>query len=171
MVTNPNPPPTAGLPALLMERVVGVNDIAVQVGKTTPSVSSASKSGFRFVGRFAQSPNPLINSEMHYICQGFTNDGKYLVLFFYPPVATIYLANTAAEAPQTEIDQVNHDPVSYLAAKADELNRLPTDAWPPDLAVLDALVSSVTIRNMPSTGIEGKVWQWVVRCSLHRLLL
>jgi hypothetical protein len=160
-VTNPTPPPTAGLPALPMERVAGVNDIAVQVDTATLSTSSASKNGFRFVGRFEQSPNPVTNSTLQYIYQGFTNDGKYLVLFFYPPAATTHLPNTAAEVPQTEINQVNRDPASYLATKAAELNRLPTDAWQPDLAVLDALVRSLTIANMPPTGIEGLVWQLV----------
>ncbi|HMN27315.1 MAG TPA: META domain-containing protein, partial [Caldilineaceae bacterium] len=97
------------------------------------------------------------------IYQGFTNDGQYLVLFFYPPVTTTALPNTVADVPQSEFDQVNSDPTSYLAAKAAELNALPSDAWEPDLAVLDALVSSLTISNMPQNGIEGKVWQWVGR--------
>ncbi len=159
MVTNPNPAPISGLPVLPYEQAVGVNDIAVQVARPVPTDVSAGKDGYRFVGRFEQSPNPVVNNGMRYIHQGFTNDGKYLVLFFYPPVTTAQLPDSAAEVPQTEMDQVNTDPSTYLTAKAAELNALPASAWEPDLATLDALVSSLTISNMTPNGLEGQVWQ------------
>ncbi|MCA9875196.1 MAG: META domain-containing protein [Anaerolineales bacterium] len=160
-VALPYPPQTSGLPALPFEMVVGTNDIAAQVGRTTPTDISASQSGFRFYGRFAQSPNPVTNQDMQYVYQGFTNDGKYLVLFFYPPVTTSYLPATAADVPQSETDAMMADMTGYLNAKAEELNALPTSDWDPDLSTLDALVASLSIVNMPPTGLQGQVWRWV----------
>jgi heat shock protein HslJ len=158
MTVNPYPAPTSGMPALPYEQVVGTNDLAVQVGTIAPTGVSASKNGYRFVGRFAQSPNPVTNSDLRYIYQGFSNDGKYLVLFFYP-VSTSQLPNTASEVPQAEMDQVAANPTAYLAAKTTELNALPSAAWEPDLGTLDALIRSLTIVNMPPNGIEGLLWQ------------
>ena len=155
------PPETSGMPALPYEQVVGTNDIAAQVDRPAPTDISASKSGFRFWGRFAQSPNPVSNQDMQYVYQGFTNDGKYLVAFFYPPVTTSELPASGADVPQAETDAMMADMTGYLNTQATDLNALPTDAWQPDLTTLDALVSSLTIVNMPSAGIEGQVWRWV----------
>jgi heat shock protein HslJ len=160
-VALPYPPETSGMPALPYEVVVGVNDIAVQVDRPIANDISASKSGYRFVGRFAQSPNPVSNQDMRYVYQGFTNDGKYLVSFFYPSVATDQLPASGSDVPQAEVDAMMADITGYLNTKAGELNALPTSAWEPDLATLDALVASLTIVNMPSAGIEGQVWRWV----------
>ena len=162
-IALPYPPEIGGMPALPYEVVVGVNDIAAQVSRTNPTDISASKSGYRFWGRFAQSPNPVSNQHMQYVYQGFTNDGKYLVAFFYPPVTTSELPNSAAEVPQTELDAMMADMTGYFQATAEKLNALPTSAWEPDLATLDALVASLTIVNMPAAGIEGQVWQWVAQ--------
>jgi len=167
-VALPYPPETGGMPALPFEVVVGVNDIAAQVGNTTPTDISASESGFRFWGRFAQSLNPVSNQDMQYVYQGFTNDGKYLVAFFYPPVTTSELPASGADVPQAETDAMMADMTGYLNTQATKLNALPTDAWQPDLATLDALVASLGIVNMPSAGIEGHVWQWVAESDGHQ---
>lgn len=159
IMTDPNLAPTSGLPILPFERLNGVNDLAVAVNAVPTSDLSASKSGYRFVGRIAQSPVPVANETMQYIYQGFTNDGEYLVLFFYPPVGTTNLPATGGEAPQAEIDQVATDPATYTAGKAAALNGLPPEAWAPDLRTLDALVASLTIANVPMHGVEGMVWQ------------
>ena len=80
-----SPPPTAGLPALPPEQITGYNDLAVQIGRAQSDVDSASRSGYRFVGRWAQDANPVTaESRLWYTYQGFTNDGQYLVNFFYP---------------------------------------------------------------------------------------
>ena len=80
-----SPPPTAGLPALPPEQISGVNDLAVQISRAKSDLDSASRSGYRFVGRWAQDANPVTaESRLWYTYQGFTNDGQYLVNFFYP---------------------------------------------------------------------------------------
>ena len=78
-VEIPFPPPASGMPTLPFEEIAGFNDIAVQVDEASDTDISATKSGYRFVGRIEQDPNPVSNEAMRYIYQGFTNDGKYLV--------------------------------------------------------------------------------------------
>ncbi|MEA3338204.1 MAG: META domain-containing protein [Chloroflexota bacterium] len=153
-----SPAPTFGFPVLPFEEVTGVNDLAVQVGRPTASESSASKNGYRFVGRWAQSPNPVTNQGLRYAYQGFTNDGEYLVSFFYP-VTTAALPDTAGEIPQEEMDQVSGDIEGYLENSAAALNELAASDWEPDLETLDALVASLEIDGMTENGLTGNEWQ------------
>jgi heat shock protein HslJ len=154
-----SPPPTSGLPALPPEQIGGVNDLAVQIDRAANDAESASKSGYRFVGRWAQDANPVTaESRLWYTYQGFTNDGRYLVSFWYP-VTTAKLPNQA-ELTGEEMEKFNADPQGYIKAQADILNALAPSDWQPDLAQLDALVGSLRIAGMPSTGLLNTVWQW-----------
>lgn len=155
-VTLPQPAPTSGLPALPTEQVSGVNDLAVHVGRVKPDPDSASKSGYRFVGRWAQDANPVTNGNLRYVYQGFTNDGQYLVAFFYPVTTDKLPDETSSE----EITKFNTDPQGYINAQAEMLNALPPSDWQPDLNTLDAVVASLHIQGMPTTGLHGAVWQW-----------
>jgi len=155
-----SPPPTAGLPALPPEQIGGVNDLAVQIGRAVNDAESASKSGYRFVGRWAQDANPVTaESRLWYTYQGFTNDGRYLVSFWYP-VTTAKLP-AQAELSAAEMEEFNADPQGYIKAQADLLNALAPSDWQPDLAQLDALVGSLRIAGMPSAGLLNAVWQWM----------
>jgi heat shock protein HslJ len=159
----PYPPPTSGLPVLPYEEIgSGFNDLAVQVGRISANEASATKNGYRFVGRFPQDYNPVTSDGLKYYYQGFTNDGQYLVAFFYP-VSTSQLPATAGDVPQSEMDQFNQDPQAHIQEKAGMLNGLAPSDWAPDLAQLDALVGSLQIAGMPSSGIQGTVWQLVAR--------
>ena len=132
-----SPPPTSGLPALPPEKITGVNDLAVQIGRAKSDLESASRSGYRFVGRWAQDANPVTaETRLWYTYQGFTNDSKYLVSFFYP-VTTAKLPKQA-EMSAAEMQKFNSDPQAYIKAQAEMLNKLPTSDWQPDLAKLDA---------------------------------
>jgi heat shock protein HslJ len=154
-----SPPPTSGLPALSPEQIAGVNDLAVQIGRAKSDADSASKSGYRFVGRWAQDANPVTaESRLWYTYQGFTNDGKYLVSFWYP-VTTTELPKQA-DMTAAEMDKFNSDPQAYIQAQAEMLNALPPSDWQPDLTQLDNLVGSLRIVGMTATGLPGPVWQW-----------
>jgi heat shock protein HslJ len=155
-VTLPQPPPAAGLPALPPEQVSGVNDLAVHVGRAGSDALSASKSGYRFAGRWAQDANPVTNGSLRYVYQGFTNDGRYLVAFFYP-VRTDALPDST---PDEEMAKFTADPQAYIGAQAEMLNALPPSDWQPDLATLDAVVASLRIEGMPTTGLHDTLWQW-----------
>jgi heat shock protein HslJ len=153
------PPPTSGLPALPPEQIAGVNDLAVQIGRAKSDTDSASKSGYRFVGRWAQDANPVTaESRLWYTYQGFTNDGRYLVSFWYP-VTTAKLPKQADMSAE-EWNKFNADPQAYIRAQADMLNALPPSDWQPDLSQLDALVGSLQIEGMALTGLCNATWQW-----------
>ena len=154
-------PETAGYPALPYEEIgSGYNDLAVQVGRATATDASASKNGYRFVGRWMPDANPVTNEGMRYVYQGFTNDGKYLVSFWWP-VTTSQLPTTASDVPQEDMDAFNNDAQAELQTKAEMLNGLSTSDWEPDLAALDALVGSLQIEGMTATGLVGSEWQWL----------
>ncbi len=158
----PNPAPTAGYPALPptpYSPVAGANDLAVQLGRADANENSASKNGFRFVGRWAQDANPVSNQNLFYTYQGYTNDGQYLVSFFYP-VSTGQLPETTADVPAEQMDQFNADAQAAINEIALQLNDLETADWEPDLATLDALVGSLQIENMAASGLQNKTWQW-----------
>ena len=163
-VDLPGPETTGGMPVLPMEAVGGVNDLAAQIGGGAPVEASAAKAGYRFVGRFAQDPNPVTNQGLRYIHQGVTNDGGYLVSFFYP-VTTPALPADASQVPADEMEQVAVDPSAYLAGKAALLNGLAADQWQPDLTTLDALVASLRITGMPANGLAGTAWRWTAEAA------
>jgi heat shock protein HslJ len=155
----PTPAPTSGMPALPYEEVTGHNDLAVQVGRASYGAASASKSGYRFVGRWAQDANPVTNQGLRYVYQGFTNDGQYLVSFFYP-VTTKRLPRTVADVPADQMAQFNADPMAAIASDAQKLNGLDPADWDPDLRRLDALVGSLQIIGMTPAGLLDQPWTW-----------
>ncbi len=157
-VSLPYPPPLSGMPVLPYEEVSGVNDVSVQVSTVTTDEASASKNGYRFVGRFMQDANPVTNQGLQYIYQGFTNDGEYLVTFFYP-VSTAQLPATSADLTQEQNDAFNANPQADILAQTQYLNTLPASDWEPDLTTLDALVASLQIAGMPASGIEHQLWE------------
>ena len=154
-----DPPPTNGVPILPNEELIGVNDLAVQVDGTNAALESASQTGYRFIGRSAQDANPVTNQNLRYIYQGFTNDGKYLVAFFNP-VRTDELADDPADVPQESMTALSEDIVGYLNREAQQLNNLPPDAWEPDVETLDALLNSLQIEGMKSSGLQDTTWEW-----------
>ena len=147
-----------GYAALPFDETVGALDVAVQLGRTGAPLTSATISGYRFVGRWQQSPNPVTNQGLRYVYQGFTNDGRYLVSFFYP-VTSPTLPMTAADVPQDEMNAVNSDTAAYMATQNEALNALTVEDWEPALTTLDALVGSLQIEEMPIAGVEGHIWQ------------
>jgi uncharacterized protein YraI/heat shock protein HslJ len=149
---------TEGYAALPFNETVGALDLAVQLDLTDAPLTSATISGYRFVGRWQQSPNPVTNQGLRYVYQGFTNDGRFLVSFFYP-VTSPTLPMTAADVPDEEMNQVNSDPTAYMAQKNEALNALTPADWEPDLTTLDALVGSLQIDGMPVAGVENIIWQ------------
>ncbi len=154
------PAPTSGMPALPPEGVGGgYNDVAVQVGRAAADPDSASKSGYRFVGRWAQDANAVTNQGLRYVYQGFTNNGRYLVAFFYP-VTTAQLPADYSALSADEQEKFNADAQGYIQAQVHMLNALPTSDWVPDLATLDSLVASLRIAGMPATGLHDAVWEW-----------
>jgi heat shock protein HslJ/uncharacterized lipoprotein YbaY len=159
-----SPAPTSGYPALPFEQIGGVNDLAVQVGRAVSqaelNTTSATQDGYRFAGRWAQDANPVTNQGLRYVYQGFTNDGVYLVSFWWPE-STAALPDDVSEFTDDQWVQFNADPTAAINAAAEELNALSADQWDPDLSALDALVASLQIEGMTPSGLVDKTWEWV----------
>ena len=152
-----------GLATLPVEEIPGPNDLAVQLGRAVPfgqvNEISATQTGYRFVGRWAQDANPVTDQNLYYVYQGYTNDGYYLVSFWYPVSSPEIADDMSGVSPET-MEQFNNDYSGYMVAETERLNGLGTDAWAPDLAVLDTVVASLEIEEMPSAGLQGKTWLW-----------
>ncbi len=139
------PKPVRGLPVLPMEETFGVNDFATQLRPVGGDDASFSKTGFRFVGRFAMVATPVTNAGLRYIYQGFSDDGRYLVAFFFP-VRTDVLPDDLEAVSTEDTDAFNSNGLGYLADKAAALDELPSAAWTPDLSKLDALIASLAVK-------------------------
>ncbi len=139
LVEKPASLPQWGLPVLPFERAVGANDLAVQ-GVYLPSGIGQ---GIRFVGRFSQDASAVTNSNLYYVYLGLSNDGNYLIAFFYPVRASM-LADTATKEDQQSATQ---DFQAYLIAKIQQLNALSVADFTPDLTTLDALIQSLTFQT------------------------
>ncbi|WP_420642681.1 META domain-containing protein [Candidatus Leptofilum sp.] len=148
--------------ALPFEEIMGVKDLTAQLGRAILSgqlhETSAAQSGYRFIGRWAQDANPVTNQNLTYVYQGFTNDGRYLVSFFYPITTTALLA--IEDVSQEEFDRLANDYAAYMAEKTELLNGLDSSDFTPNLAALDALVASLEIDGVPVSGLQEKTWQW-----------
>lgn len=157
-MTLPQPPPLRNLPALPAEVTAGRQDFATQVGAPLLSPSSSSRNGFRFVGRFVDESTPVTNEEMQYVYQGFSNDGDYLVAFFFPGVTNPALPATPADLTDAQRTEFNNGQDAALAATAVSLAGDATSAWTPDVALLDAIVASLSIPGVPANALEGNAW-------------
>ena len=161
----PNPAPIAGMPALPSEAFgAGYNDLAVQVGRAVPygelNLTSATQTGYRFVGRWMQDANPVTNQGLDYVYQGFTNDGQYLVSFWYPVSTGAVPRRSAASCPRRKWMRSTAIRWGRLQPRADALNVLVPSDWEPDLDTLDALVASLEIKGVPAAGLQDVVWLW-----------
>jgi heat shock protein HslJ len=139
------PPPNS-----LMDRWVQFLDLDFNSGRGVRYVSDSP---------FRQSIGVWTNDTMDYYYQGLTADGLFYVSLKWP-VSTESLPNSEAEATD-ELKAQTSDPDSYAAyvqETKDTLNALPSSAWDPDLARLDAMVQSLTLPEpAPSPEDEEEV--------------
>jgi len=138
------PPPNS-----LMDRWVQFLDLDFNSGRGVRYVSDSP---------FRQSLGVWANNTMDYYYQGLTADGLYYVSLKWP-VSTESLPNTEAEATD-ELKAQASDPDSYalyIQETKEELDALPSSAWVPDLARLDAMVQSLMLpAPNPSPEEEEK---------------
>jgi heat shock protein HslJ len=156
LVERPEPIPGGGIPVLPIEEVgAGINDLAVQ-GKY---LDLNAGTGMRFVGRFAQDPNPVTNQGLRYVYQGISSDGRYLVAFFYP-VSTSALPQPEVVSAE-EQQRLDSDIGAYMGERAQVLNGLAESDWTPELSLLDSVMASLTFNTAaPSAEIVNMLWKW-----------
>ncbi len=131
--------PAGQNPVLPTEEVFGVNDLAVQ----GQYINLGGVDYMCFVGRFAQSPNPVTNGDLRYVCQGFAGENDDVFLSFFYPVTTPALPNSAADVPPEEMDKLTNDVNTYLAEQAAMLDALTPADWNPNLLVLQTVLASL----------------------------
>lgn len=136
--------PSTGIGALPIEAASGYNDLSVQSLVTT----LGEWQGFRFIGRYEQSANPVTNEGLRYIFQGFSADGEYLVAAFWPEMTTgDVLPATAADVSAEDMESVVTDNQAYMQAQMNMLNALEPSQWNPDPTALDAMIATLTYQN------------------------
>ena len=103
-------------------------------------------SGIRYLTLLAQYFAPINNYELFYTYQGLTSDGKYWVSAILP-VTSPLLPDNADNPPVGQTwDQFTNNYSSYITDLTTQLNSQATGSYTPDLAMLDALISSITIQ-------------------------
>jgi len=154
---RPDPIPTNGMPILPFEEVRGTNDLVTQYTYFYPNFGF----GVRIVGRFSQSAEPVTSDSppLYYIFQGLSDDGQYLVSFFYP-ITTNELPSSE-NVTEGERQQAEADPRAYLDAKAEELDNLDFTDWIPALSELDAVITSLQFpRSFDAPSLTDTLWAW-----------
>jgi hypothetical protein len=134
---------TARLPVLPFEayKVMGAGNLAATAQKEYLDMPWGS--GIRFIATPMQGVDVILNRTAVYIEQGLTEDGAYLVSFFYPHVSTSALPNDISEVTEEEYQQATNDWATYLEETEALLNSLSASNWEPNLATLDEVVSSL----------------------------
>ncbi len=102
-------------------------------------------SGIRYLTLFAQYAAPINNHEMFYTYQGLTSDGRYWISATLPVSNPILPENADNPPPGYTWDDLSYNYEAYLADVVPQLESQPAAAFTPGLAVLDALVASITI--------------------------
>jgi hypothetical protein len=105
--------------------------------------------GLRFVTQHAQEARPVNNQELFYTFQGLTDDGAYYVAAFFPVTVSI-LPDTPGVADD---DAFNANFVAYLAETTAALGKLSPADFAPDLALLDAVMTSLRVE--PGVELGG----------------
>lgn len=131
---NPEPP----LPVL--PQLPAINDFAAQVGYLDLADGGA---GVRFIGRFVQDVSPVENDQLRYIFQGLSGDGRFLIVASIPVTTTALPAEVQPTSGE-EYEQFVAVYDDYLAEMTAMFDALDSADFAPDLAVLDALLQSVT---------------------------
>jgi hypothetical protein len=100
--------------------------------------------GVRYVTMLSQGVNPINNYELIYTYQGLTNDGRYYVAVILP----VHHPELPPDSSVTSIepDTYTENYPAYLEDIINMLNPQSADAFSPNLAVLDAMISSLLVQ-------------------------
>ena len=110
------------------------------------AVPFASGSGIRYLTEFAQYSAPVNNNEIIYTYQGLTGDGKYWVSAILPINHPILPADAKSAMDGVDFNTWSNNFGTYITDMVNKLNTQDPNSFTPTLAVLDALVSSITIQ-------------------------
>lgn len=112
-------------------------------------------SGVRMVTQYAQYAAPINNTDLFYHFQGLTGDGRYYIIAILPTTAPMLAQNDQPDAsvPPDGIPFPGFDDpqaaMSYYAAITAKLDAAGPETFSPSLALLDALIGSISISPQP----------------------
>jgi len=112
----------------------------------------ANGSGVRYLTQLNQGPVPINNFQLIYTFQGLTSDGQSYVAAVLPVTYSELPAGTeiSEEFAKSLTEKPNYY-MDYISTTVDMLNQLPSDSFMPDLSILDAMISSITIPTSETT--------------------
>ena len=148
-----SPMPLLPPPSSFMDRWVQFRDQAFGVGQGVRYVSDSP---------FRQQLGPWTNETTDYYYEGLTDNGVFYISLVWP-VSTGTLPDTTGDVPE-DVQAAASDPETYptyLQQVKDTLNALPSTAWSPDLASLDAMIQSLTFPTAVEPSLTGTTWLWV----------
>jgi hypothetical protein len=100
-------------------------------------------SGIRYVTLYSQDVSPYLYNSAWYVFEGLTDDGAHYVSAIFPVLTDVF----PQEAPEDlDYEAFVADFENYLVERIVELGNAPVDSFTPDLRLLDALVTSLTVR-------------------------
>jgi hypothetical protein len=133
-------------PALAQELMLLPTSDQTQAFHTSPHYMTFNGGkGMRFLTQLTQEITAAASSNLTYVFQGLTDDGKYLISAFIP-VSTTVLPATAADVTKAERDAMKKDYKSYVAGVVSALDNAP-QSFTPSLAALDGLMASLQFSD------------------------
>lgn len=110
--------------------------------------------GLRAVSYLYDEPGifKITNERLYYFFDGFTGDGRYYINLEYP-ISTALLEDSGEFTPE-ELAEVSLDFDGYITTTLSPLNEVTVSDFDPDLALVDALVQSLTIDPSASTEVS-----------------
>ncbi len=127
-------------PLPVLPQLSATNDFAAQVRYLDLADGGV---GVRFIGRFVQDVSPIENFQLRYIFQGLSADQQFLIVASIPVTTTALPAEPQPMSGE-EYEQFAAVYDDYLAEMTTMFDALASTDFAPDLAVLDAMLQSVT---------------------------
>ena len=121
---------------------------AQQYAAQAKFVSFQGGNGVRMVSQYSQFPGPITRDNSFYHYEGLTGDGKYLVAVMFPVVLPLQSTsdNPSADgviypSDLSDVEGLN----AYVQGITDKLNAASPESFQPNLALLDELISSISV--------------------------
>ena len=105
-----------------------------------------SGTGIRYLTLYAQYYAPVNNKDLFYTYQGLTSDGQNWVSAILPINHPILPANGDNPPGGMSPEDFGNNYEPYITDMVNQLNAQPPESYIPTLAMLDALVTSITIQ-------------------------
>lgn len=119
-------------------------------------VAFAEGVGVRYLTQLSQRPTPINNQDLFYTFQGLTDDGATYIAAYFPVILPDLPGSP--QIGEEAFMSLMEDWPGYIAQTATLLNAQPTTAFTPNLAALDALLSSLSVAGAAPIPSITAVW-------------